>query len=237
LQDLRRQVSEANFPQVFARLGPSPSTGPPPGDVALPPAVRDRVAASTVKVTGTACGRTLSGSGFSTADDTIVTNAHVVAGVDRPSVLRTDGRRLQATVVGFDPNRDLAVLRVPGLDRAALPVADGDEGDEGAVYGHPRGSDALVIKPARIEDKVNARGLDLYGDSAIRRQILILSAALSPGDSGGAVVDTSGRVVGVAFAIAPDEPSTAYALDSVELRAVLELPRTAQVDTGPCVRS
>jgi hypothetical protein len=50
-------------------------------------------------------------------------------------------------------------------------------------------------------------------------------------------VDTSGRVVGVAFAIAPDQPSTAYALDSLELRAVLALPRTAQVDTGPCVRS
>lgn len=237
LQDLRRQVSEANFPQVFARLGPSPATGPPPGDVALPAAVRNRVAASTVKVTGTACGRLLSGSGFSTGTDVIVTNAHVVAGVDRPSVMRTDGRRLRATVVVFDPNRDLAVLRVPGLGQAALPVADAEEGDEGAVYGHPRGQDALSIKPARIEDKVNARGLDLYGDSAIRRQILILSAALSPGDSGGAVVDTAGRVVGVAFAIAPDKPSTAYALDSDELRAVLEVPRGNQVDTGPCVRS
>lgn len=237
LQDLRRQVSEANFPQVFARLGPSPATGPPPGDVALPAAVRNRVAASTVKVTGTACGRLLSGSGFSTGADVIVTNAHVVAGVDRPSVMRTDGRRLPATVVVFDPKRDLAVLRVPGLGQAPLPVADADKGDEGAVYGHPRGQDALSIKPARIEDKINARGLDLYGGSAIRRQILILSAVLSPGDSGGAVVDTAGRVVGVAFAIAPDKPSTAYALDSDELRAVLEVPRGNQVDTGPCVRS
>jgi len=237
LQDLRRQVSEANFPEVFARLGPSPATGPPPGDVALPAAVRNRVAASTVKVSGTACGRVLSGSGFAAGSEVIVTNAHVVAGVDRPSVLRTDGRRLQATVVVFDPNRDLAVLRVPGLGQAPLPVADADEGDEGAVYGHPRGQDALVIKPARVEDKVNARGLDLYGDNAIRRDIMILSADLSPGDSGGAVVDTAGSVVGVAFAIAPDQPATAYALDSDELRAVLAVPRGGAVDTGPCVRS
>ena len=236
LQDVRRQVSEANFPQVFARLGPSPATGPPPGDVALPPAVRTRVAASTVKVTGTACGRVLSGSGFSTATDTIVTNAHVVAGVDRPSVQRTDGRRLQATVVVFDPNRDLAVLRVPGLGQTPLPVGEGDVGDEGAVYGHPRGQDALAISPARIENKINAQGLDLYGNRRIRRQVLILSAALSPGDSGGALVDTSGSVVGVAFAVAPDQPATAYALDSAELQAVLDVPRGNQVDTGDCIR-
>ena len=222
---------------MFSRLGPSPSTGPPPGEVALSAAVRDRVAASTVKVSGTACGRVLSGSGFAVTADMIVTNAHVVAGVDRPTVLRTDGRRLPGTVVVFDPNRDLAVLRVPGLDRPPLPVADGDEGDEGAVYGHPRGQDALSISPARIENKVNAQGLDLYGDRPIRRQVLVLAAALEPGDSGGALVDTSGRVVGVAFAVAPDKPATAYALASEELRAVLEVPRGAQVDTRDCVRS
>ena len=237
LQDLRRQVSDANFPEVFSRLAPSPGTGPPPGEVALAPAVRDRVAASTVKVSGAACGRVLSGSGFSPGADTIVTNAHVVAGVDRPSVLRTDGRRFPATVVVFDSNRDLAVLRVPGLGQAALPVADAGIGDEGAVYGHPGGQDALAIIPARVETKVNAQGLDLYGDRQIRRQILILAAALAPGDSGGALVDTSGRVVGVAFAVAPDRPATSYALASEELRAVLAVPRNGQVDTGPCVRS
>ncbi len=237
LQDLRRQVSDFDFPQVFSRLGPSPSTGPPPEDVALPDAVRDRVRLSTAKVTGTACGRLLSGSGFTPAPDIVVTNAHVVAGVDRPSVLRTDGRRLQGTVVVFDPDRDLAVLRVPGFDRDPLPVGDADVGDEGAVYGHPRGRDTVTLSPARVDSKVNARGLDLYGESAIRREVLVLAAALEPGDSGGALVDTGGRVIGVAFAVAPDRPSTAYALSSGELRTVLGQPRTQQADTGPCLRS
>jgi S1-C subfamily serine protease len=237
LQDLRRQVSDFNFPEVFSRLGPSPSTGPPPEDVAIPDAIRDRVAVSTVKVTGTACGRLLSGSGFTAAADVIVTNAHVVAGVDRPSVLRTDGERLSGTVVVFDPNRDLAVLRVPGLGRAALPRDEADAGEEGAVYGHPRGRDALVISPARVETKVNAQGTDLYGESSIRREVLVLASALEPGDSGGAVVNTEGEVIGVAFAIAPDKPATAYALSSGELETVLAQPRGQQADTGPCIRS
>jgi S1-C subfamily serine protease len=236
LQDLRRQVSDVNFPEVFSRLGPSPSAGPPPGAVALPAGVRDRVALSTVKVFGTACGRVLNGSGFSPAPDIIVTNAHVVAGVDRPNVLRTDGQRLRATVVVFDPNRDLAVLRVPGLGRASLPVGDPDAGDEGAVYGHPQGQDELAIIPARVENEVNAQGLDLYGRSSIRRQVLILAAALAPGDSGGALVDVGGNVIGVAFAVAPDRPATAYALSSSELRTVLAQPRDNEADTGPCVR-
>jgi S1-C subfamily serine protease len=237
LEDLRRQVSDFNFPEVFSRLGPSPDAGPPPGEVAIPAAVRDRVAASTVKVYGTACGRVLNGSGFSPAANIIVTNAHVVAGVNRPNVLLTDGRRLPATVVVFDPNRDLAVLRVPNLGRPALPVGDAEVGDEGAVYGHPRGQDELAIIPARVESAVNAQGFDLYGDTRIRREVLILAAALAPGDSGGALVDTGGNVIGVAFAVAPDRPATAFALDSSELRTVLDQPRNDAVNTGPCVRS
>ena len=236
LQDLRRQVADANFPQVFARLRPSPGAGPPPGDVALAPALRSRVAASTVKVSGTACGRILSGSGFSPAADTIVTNAHVVAGVERPSVLRTDGRRLAATVEVFDPNRDLAVLHVAGLGQAALAVGTPQVGADTAVFGHPNGQDELAVIPARVQTKVNAQGLDLYGSKQTRREVLILAAALVPGDSGGALVDTDGAVVGVAFAVAPDAPTTAYALSSAELRAVLAVPQAGAVSTGACLR-
>jgi S1-C subfamily serine protease len=194
------------------------------------------VSASTVKVEGQACDRIQDGSGFAVADDTIVTNAHVVAGVTKPTVLRTDGKRLPAVVQVFDPNRDLAILHVAGLGEAALPVGTADVGEDAAVFGHPEGQDTLAVIPARVDSKVEAQGLDLYGSKQIRREVLILASALVPGDSGGALVDTAGAVVGVAFAVAPDEPSTSYALSSVELRAVLAAPRAASVSTGSCLR-
>jgi S1-C subfamily serine protease len=79
-------------------------------------------------------------------------------------------------------------------------------------------------------------GRNLYDTQPIQRDVLILAAELAPGDSGGALVDTGGTVVGVAFAIAPDEPGTSYALNSGELQDVLDTPRAGAVDTGPCIR-
>ncbi|MGH2620950.1 MAG: CvpA family protein, partial [Anaerolineales bacterium] len=156
LQALRELVTDADFPQVFAQLRPAPATGDPPAASVLSAAAVERVIASTVRVSGQACGRILEGSGFSPEREVIVTNAHVVAGVDRPQVLRPDGRRLPAQVVSFDPRRDLAVLSVPGLGQAALPMASGKVGGEGAVFGHPGGQTDIEVSPSRIDSQINA---------------------------------------------------------------------------------
>jgi S1-C subfamily serine protease len=138
-------------------------------------------------------------------------------------------------VVLFDPERDLAVLRVAGLGAAPLPTAIGTASGTGAVFGHPGGSEALVVAPAAIDQEITATGRDLYGSRSIRRDVFVLAAELHPGDSGGPLVNQSGSVVGVAFAIAPDRPSTAYALTSKELNADLALPRGQAVSTGRCL--
>ncbi len=234
MQALRQFVRDVNFPEVFADLRPSPRTGAPPAQV-LPSAVQTRVAASTVLVSGNACGRIMVGSGFSPEPNTIVTNAHVVAGVRNVSVERPDGRRLTARVQVFDPNRDLAVLSVPNLDQAPLTLGEGSVRMDGAVFGHPGGQIDLEISPARIEERINAVGRDLYGSRSTRREVFILASDLAPGDSGGALVNGTGDVVGVAFAIAPDRPGTAYALTDNELQDVLDAPRGGTVSTGPCV--
>jgi S1-C subfamily serine protease len=237
LQALGRLVGKDNFPQVFNSLHQGEAVGPPPQSAALAAGVQERVTASTVKVEGDACSRIQEGSGFTVGPNEVATNAHVVAGEGRnhTRVKLLNGTVLPATVVLFDPNRDLALLRVNRLTESPLPTAPGFVGETGAVFGHPGGVDNLIVAPAMIAQNVTAVGLDLYSSHNIRRDVFIMSAQLRPGDSGGPLVNTSGAVVGVAFAIAPDQPNTSYALTSKELNAVLAQPLSGPVSTGPCL--
>jgi len=141
---------------------------------------------------------------------------------------------LAARVVAFDSSRDLAVLLVPGLGLAPLPLADGGPGTVGVVYGHPGGG-PLQATPARVAEKIVAVGTDIYRTSRTRRDVFVLAARLAPGDSGGPLVDQRGRVVAVAFAIDPGRPATAYALTDGELRPVLDAAGNVLVDTGSCL--
>lgn len=237
VESLRRLVGQGTFPQVFGGLHQSQTVGPPPTTNALSAAVTAAVAASTVKVEGQACDQIQDGSGFAVAAGLIVTNAHVVAGepVGQTEAILPSGRRAAATVVAFDPNRDLALLSVPALREAPLALATGGVGQSGAVFGHPGGQAALAVTPAQIAREVTAVGMDLYDRHQTKRDVFILASSLAPGDSGGALVDTAGRVVGVAFAIAPDNPGTSYALSTSELRAVLPTRSSAAVPTGSCL--
>jgi S1-C subfamily serine protease len=189
---------------------------------------------SVVKVEGPACDQIQSGSGFVAGEDIVVTNAHVVAGERDTEIETDDGRQLDATVVAFDPDRDLALLQVRDLDLPPLEQATANEGDTGAVYGYPGGAE-LRAAPARIAEAVTARGTDIYRADRIDRSVFVLAAALAPGDSGGPLVDQRGRVVGVAFAVDPGNAGTAYALTREELDPVLALAGSTAVDTGPCL--
>jgi S1-C subfamily serine protease len=232
---LRRLVGGDQFPRVFDALQPAPDLGPPPTAAGIPQGVVDAVVRSTVKVEGVACRRIQEGSGFVVAPGLVATNAHVVAGEDETIVQRSDGSEVSATVVAFDPRRDLAILSAPGIDRPALARADVDEGAIGAVFGHPGGGD-LRAAPFSVGQAVEATGTDIYDEERTERQVLILASGLAPGDSGAALIDPQGRVVGVAFAIAPDKPGVAYALDIEELEAVLAGNLSQTVDTGPCLQ-
>jgi S1-C subfamily serine protease len=234
LQKLRRLVGDTQFAQVFGDLRRAPDTGPPPADTGLSPGALAAATASSVKIEGPACDRLQEGSGFVVAPGIIVTNAHVVAGQSRTYVYDQRGRRVPATVLSFDPDRDLAVLQAD-IDNPSLAIGGGGIDTKGAVMGYPGGG-PLAVSPFQVRDKVTAVGRDLYDDHETRRQVLILASDLAPGDSGAALVDPGGTVVGVAFAIAPDRPGTSYALDTSELRAALAAPRRAGADTGSCLR-
>ena len=189
---------------------------------------------STVEVQGVACDRIQEGSGWVAAPGLVVTNAHVVAGERNTRVLTIGGARLRAEIVAFDPDADLAVLSVPALRAAPLPMASPKVGMVGAVYGHPGGGPLSVI-PARIAQSIVAVGTDIYRTSNSRRRVLVLATRLEPGDSGGALVDTAGDVVGVAFATDPGRDNTGYALTSDQVRAVLATAGSTPVPTGSCL--
>ena len=232
-QALRRVLG----PRVFEGFGPASELGPPPAETGLSEQKANEVARSTVKVEAAACSRIQDGSGAVVADGLVVTNAHVVAGSKHPTVLRhPDGRALDATVVAFDPDRDVAVLRVPDIGRPPLPMGDDSFGVDGvgAVFGHPLGG-PLKLSPFKVGDKTDARGFDIYDAHRTNRTIYILSSDLAPGDSGGPLVDQNGVVEGVAFAIAPDQANVAYALTLKEIRPVLQSAGTTSVNTGPCI--
>ncbi len=234
---LRRLVGSDRFPQVFSTLRPAPDLGPTPFESGLAGETLAAVTRSVFRVEAEACSRLQEGSGFVAEPGVVVTNAHVVAGASgsRVELFGSDGSRTDAIVVTFDPDRDLAVLAAPGLAAPALDSGPVDVGGVGGVVGFPGGG-SLEVSPFEVRSEVEAIGRDLYDRHDTSRQILILSAAIAPGDSGAALVDPEGRVLGVAFATAPDEPGTAYALDGVELAGVLDTPRNSGgVDTGPCI--
>ena len=221
------------FPEVFADLDPAPATQPPPAAIPVPGTVVDRVLASTVKVEAAGCAASFAGSGWTVAADTVVTNAHVVAGADEVRVLRADGTRLDATVVVFDDDRDVAVLLVEGLASPALPLGTADDEEGAATFGHPLGQDRTRVAPSSVARTIDAVGRDIYGEDRIERRVVVVAAQLLQGDSGSAVVDADGTVVGTVFAISPDDPDTAYALANSEVRAALDAPRTPG-ETGRC---
>jgi S1-C subfamily serine protease len=230
---LRRFVGDEPFPQVFDALRPAPDAGTVPEQSGLSTAVANQVVQSTVKVTGEACSRIQEGSGFFVGPDLVVTNAHVVAGESGTEVELADGQTFDAEVVAFDPDRDLAVLRTEG-EAPALPLRDADTGDTGGVFGHPGGG-GLEVSPFRVAEEITAVGRDIYDQGSTSRDVLVLAAGLAPGDSGSALIDPEGQVIGVAFAVAPDKPGVAYALAIAELREVLEGDLSRERDTGGCL--
>lgn len=233
IRSLRRRVAQTPFPEVFTGLRPAPEMGVPPGQLPVSRQVLDRVTTATVAVESLACQRIQQGSGWVADQQTVVTNAHIVAGTERLQVRRPDGSVLDATVIAFDDNRDLAVLRVPGLDQAPLPLGDPQPGTEGVVVGYPGGQNQPRAVPAAVRRQVTAVGRDIYGNDRVRREVLLTAVNLSHGDSGAPLADTSGNVVGVIFAIAPDRPATAFAVTGSEVREVLSGARGAH--PGPCL--
>lgn len=197
-----------------------------------------QAAQSVVRITGNAiaCGVAQAGSGFVVADDRVVTNAHVVAGVNEPVIESPDGQALPGSVVYFDAVDDLAVIAVPGLSAAPLPLGDTvPAGTDAAVQGYPYGgpfssgaAGVMSVRTTNVED--------IYGQSSSPREVYTLAADIRQGNSGGPVLSLDGSVIGVVFARNADNSTVGYAMTMAELDpvAVQAASLGAPVSTGDC---
>ncbi len=176
---------------------------------------------SVVRIHGVACGLGIEGSGWIVRRGTVVTNAHVVAGIDRPFVDHGSGTRaLRADVVAFDASNDVAVLRVDGLGGGPLPMADAGRGAPGALLGFPQNGPYLVT-PVRLGGTATVAARDAYGRVQLRRSVIGVRGDVNRGNSGGPIVDEQGRVIATVFAKRAGVPDQAYALPNERVLAAL----------------
>lgn len=232
-------LASEGFPVVFTGLPPQ-TLGPVtlPSDAALAAAVRAGEP-STVQIAGTGCGVVQEGSGFVVAPDYVVTNAHVVAGIDRPMVIDSVGRHAAFPML-FDPELDLSVLWVPGLSDPAIAVDPSEvgRGASGAVLGFPEGG-PFTYGAAGVEAAFDANGLDIYGRSQTTRLVYQLAAEVRPGNSGGPLVAPDGQVIGVVFARSTTDSQVGYALATPavlsDVHAGEAHSNSRPVSTGQCI--
>ncbi|MDX3641768.1 MarP family serine protease [Streptomyces sp. MB09-02B] len=239
--DFSSVLTQNGFPQVFSPFSNEPITEVQPPDPALASSpVAQRAKRSIVKVMGTAqsCGKVLEGTGFVFGERRVMTNAHVVGGVDEPTVqIGGEGRKYDAKVVLYDWERDIAVLDVPSLKAPALQFTTKDavSSDDAIVAGFPENG-AYDIRPARVRGRITANGADIYKRGTVHRDVYSLYATVRQGNSGGPLLTPEGRVYGVVFAKSLDDPQTGYALTADEVKEDIAKGRTAnqQVDSDSC---
>jgi S1-C subfamily serine protease len=206
---------------VVHDTGRPPLESPPnPGEIpthdGLDPNLREQVAASTFRVIGIACGRSSEGSGFAVTDTLVATNAHVILGIAAPELELPSGERVLTTPVAFDAVRDLALLRVEGATLSPLPLGTADDNTIGALFGWEAGPEADPT-PFRIDRPVTVRIEAVGSDERIERRSWLLAAQVEQGDSGAALVDGEGVVVGIAYATTTRGAGVAYAVRASEL--------------------
>ncbi|MFJ9658248.1 MarP family serine protease [Streptomyces griseoflavus] len=234
-------LTEAGFPQVFNPFEneSTAEVAEPSGDSVTAAATR-AAQRSTVKVEGVAGTQGREGSGFVYAREHVMTNAHVVAGIDEPTVrVGGVGRTYEARVVLFDPQKDVAVLYVPDLRAPVLEfVDDAGRGDSAVVAGYPQDGD-LNLQAATVAGRLQARGQNIYSDATVTREIYSIRSTVRPGNSGGPLLTTDGRVFGVVFARSTTDTETGYVLTADEVKEDAEraADATTPVDTGEVVAS
>lgn len=215
--------------------GPSANVRAPDDSVLGAPGI-DSAAASVVRVFGNACGLGVAGSGWVAGPETVVTNAHVVAGEEETTVVMPGGSELDGFAIAYMPRNDVAVLRVPGLSLAPLDLVDDPaRGTTGAVLGYPGGVDQLQRAAARLGSTAAVESQNSYGEGPVERLMTSFRGEVISGNSGGPLVDPDGRVLTTVFAASVGaEAPEGFGVPNRVVEKALASAGDAEVSTQPC---
>lgn len=233
LQAFNEVVGTGFFPRYLEPFAPEQIVEVSPGPGDLPGSARVQATrSSVVKIRGAnRCGRGVEGTGFVYAEDRVMTNAHVVAGVEDPEVNIGGGTEL-ARVVLYDPELDIAVLAV---DTGSAPVLAFDTTvkaeDPVAIVGYPQDG-PFDVQTGRVRSMQNLRSPDIYGSGTVIREVFSIRGLVRPGNSGGPIVTPQGRVAGVVFAASVTDEETGYALTAQQVADSASRGRSAGTDGG-----
>jgi S1-C subfamily serine protease len=227
--------SDVNQPSDPA---PIVEVDPPDASLASLPVVAE-AARSVVKIHTVvpACQKILEGSGVVIAPNRVMTNAHVVAGGNSVSI-SVDGQDHSANVVSYNPDEDISILDVPGLQAPQLTFAEGvaPTGSDALIMGYPGGS-SFAATPARIREVIELDGPDIYRTTSVTREVYAIRGSVRQGDSGGPLIDLNGRVLGIAFGAAVDDPDTSFVLTAKQVSPLAgSVDGSQPVATGDCIR-
>ena len=242
LAEFNNVVGTDFFPRYLEPFAPEQivEVDPPDQKILRDPDV-ERAADGVLKIRGTNdCGRGVEGTGFLYSPTRLMTNAHVVAGVDDPEVMVGE-ETFDAEVFYYNADLDVAVLRVEGTGRGALQMApvsqEGQPQQPVALLGYPEDG-PYDAEAARIRAKQRLRSPDIYGEGSVIRDVFSLRGRIRPGNSGGPLVNSQGEVVGVIFAASVTDDDTGYALngsaDPLREAAAAGIQSSGQVSTGDC---
>jgi S1-C subfamily serine protease len=241
-QKIQNVITDSPLPEVFrsmveSRIIPSQLEK----DVEIPDSVTNSIA-STVRIDGIAesCSAAMVGTGFIIANERVITNAHVVAGVKEPVITLSNSQtQLGGRVIAMDRKKDIAIIFVPGLTGEKLTfIGPVTPNEVGFVVGYPNGG-KLRTSAVLVSAEFESLGTDIDGNGEARRAVIVFGGDVKPGNSGGPLLNDQGQVLGVVFAADEQNKNTGYALAPSEVSKLISetTSKTESIATGSCAKA